>query len=40
MSVLDVQESGGENGGDAYLPSCGHLQAPDFDDGEEQYSKV
>ena len=37
---VDVQESSGENGRDTYLPSCRHLQAPDFDNGKQQDCKV
>lgn len=34
-STAVIQESGCEHGRDAYFPSGGHVQAPDFDDGQE-----
>lgn len=36
----DIQQSSRKDCRDAYFPMCGHLQAPDFDNGEEQYREV
>ena len=33
--VANIQQSSCKNRRDAYLPLCGHMQAPDFDDGKE-----
>ena len=39
-SVVNVQESCCEDGRDTNLPLCGHLQAPDFDNGKQEDCKV
>ena len=40
LHAPDIQQTSCKDRRDANLPLCSHLQAPDFNDGQEQYRKV
>ena len=40
LHTPDIQQSSRKDRRDANLPLCSHLQAPDFNNGQEQYRKV
>ena len=40
LRAPDIQQSSRKDRRDANLPLCSHLQAPDFNNGQEQYCKV
>ena len=40
LHAPDIQQSSRKDRRDANLPLCSHLQAPDFNNGQEQYCKV